>query len=110
MALDGVVRAGSGKVGDVTVRAGRLSRSWVRPFTASTPRQMVMGAADSVAGFPPSSSTLLVRSRPPPPLELMDDEVQMGVRGATTTLLTSKTSLPQGLPQVFTPPYIPPTP
>ena len=52
---------------------------------ASMPRQMVMGAA----GWPscaPESSTLFVNNRPPPPLELMADDAQIGVRGPTTVL------------------------
>ena len=107
----GVVRAGLGYVGDVgAVRASRVARDAALLSMASMPRQMVMGAA----GVPPSasiSSTLLVNKRPPPPLELMAEEVQIGVRGATTTVFTSKTSPPpHALPQLLTPPYHPPVP
>jgi hypothetical protein len=41
-----------------------------------------------------SVSTLLVINRPPPPLELMALDVQMGVRGATTTFPVVYTSPP----------------
>ena len=106
-----VVRAGLGYAGEVgVVRASRVARDAALFSTASMPRQMVMGAA----GFPFSastSSTLLVSKRPPPPLELMADDVQIGVRGATTTVFTSKTSPPpHALPQLLTPPYKPPVP
>ena len=106
-----VVRAGLGYAGEVgAVRAWRVARDAALLSTASMPRQMVMGTA----GVPLSastSSTLFVSKRPPPPLELMADDVQIGVRGATTTVFTSKTSPPpHALPQLLPPPYHPPAP
>jgi hypothetical protein len=82
------------------VREGALEEERVLLPWASMPRQIVRGAAGSPTSE--DSSTLLVSKRPPPPLELMDVDDQIGVRGATTTLLTSNTSDPQPeLPQLL---------
>jgi hypothetical protein len=67
----------------------------------SNPRQIVLAPAEGVDPDSVSTSTLLVSKRPPVPLELMAEDVQMGVRGATTTLLTSYHPVPHPL---FMPP------
>lgn len=66
---------------------------------SDTVRQMTRGcAAPDVFPVRPSS-ILFVSKRPPPVALLMDDEAQIGVRGATTIGVPPEGSLPPSHPE-----------
>ena len=81
--------------------AGRLSSQDPSMVSAAsdTVRQKTRGCAapDVYPGTP--SSLLLVNKRPPPVALLMDDEAQIGVRGATTMGVPPEGSPPPSHPE-----------
>ncbi|HCC65005.1 MAG TPA: hypothetical protein DEP62_07290, partial [Flavobacteriales bacterium] len=81
--------------------SGRFSSQEPSRVSAAsdTVRQKTLGCVAPVTLLEPPASILLVSKRPPPVALLMDDEAQIGVRGATTIGVPPEDSPPPSHPE-----------